>query len=609
MFYRRNLRVFLSIATVGTVFLLQTRGQSRAQNVEKLSGPEPSLDFFDAKESLLKIPIKPFAFTRDEIPFDFDPRPEMFDPVKAGQQADAIDLGLRNMVNNRASEAELRMAVDKLVRWAQKMERLQSQYYAGGLSALDTLAERNPRDSKVLARCATRWVDAVEVERMEVLATIKPALRGESNNMADVRVDPQTYLWRYPQAAPNETNGRVRSTAFPRAQGAIQRVLSVDADSPEALFASAMLSRRTYGVGDDVVLAALHQASQSLGAYALAARLYVLERDRSYTSGLTARIDKLREVIRGPSTGGGRSESFVGSYTPGQSINSGEVVRGSSVYKVGVGGSPIPGPIIKAPTAQELAQADALEAQIKQFYIQNRLQIDNLVRQNPTNAEMFVVLGNNYHGGTIGERILRYALMLNPGDYRLYWLRVTALAKGGNWLGGKEDLGPHNIGEASEYAQWALRKGKANDEARCGDLAAEIAKKYKDPFTHYAVALRCVHMEPDRPGPRKSLVVSFVGMAEPNIVGSEMPDALEQGQLESEVMYQIAARRLEHPEEWAPEESKITVVQGMALAKFFRGQHMRLLHRDQEARQYFLQSVKLDPAATPAQKVLNQMSN
>ena len=222
---------------------------------------------------------------------------------------------------------------------------------------------------------------------------------------------------------------------------------------------------------------------------------------------------------------------------------------------------------------------------------------------------MFVVLGNNYHGGTIGERILRYALMLNPGDYRLYWLRVTALAKGGNWLGGKEDLGPHNIGEASEYAQWALRKGKANDEGRCGDLAAEIAKKYKDPFTHYAVALRCVHMEPDRPGPRKSLVVSFVGMAEPNIVGSEMPDALEQGQLESEVMYQIAARRLEHPEEWAPEESKITVVQGMALAKFFRGQHMRLLHRDQEARQYFLQSVKLDPAATPAQKVLNQMSN
>ena len=344
MFYRRNLRVFLSIATVGTVFLLQTRGQSRAQNVEKLSGPEPSLDFFDAKESLLKIPIKPFAFTRDEIPFDFDPRPEMFDPVKAGQQADAIDLGLRNMVNNRASEAELRMAVDKLVRWAQKMERLQSQYYAGGLSALDTLAERNPRDSKVLARCATRWVDAVEVERMEVLATIKPALRGESNNMADVRVDPQTYLWRYPQAAPNETNGRVRSTAFPRAQGAIQRVLSVDADSPEALFASAMLSRRTYGVGDDVVLATLHQASQSLGAYALAARLYVLERDRSYTSGLTARIDKLREVIRGPSTGGGRSESFVGSYTPGQSINSGEVVRGSSVYKVGVADRPFPAP-------------------------------------------------------------------------------------------------------------------------------------------------------------------------------------------------------------------------------------------------------------------------
>src|ERR1700683_1105345 len=100
--HRRNLRVFLSIATIGTVFLLQTRGQNRAQNAAELSGPEPSLGFFDAEESLLRIPIEPYAFTRGEIPFDLDPRPEMFDPVKAGQEADAIDLGLRKMVGNRA---------------------------------------------------------------------------------------------------------------------------------------------------------------------------------------------------------------------------------------------------------------------------------------------------------------------------------------------------------------------------------------------------------------------------------------------------------------------------------------------------------------------------
>ncbi len=600
--HRRNLHVFLSIAAIGTVFLLQTRGQNGAQNVERLSSPEPSLDFFDAKESLLKIPIAPFAFTRDEIPFDFDPRPEMFDPAKAGQEADAIDLGLRKMVGNRASDAELRSAVDKLVRWAQKMERLQSQYYAGGLAALDRLAEKNPRDSKVLARCATRWVDAVEVERMEVLATIRPVWRGESNNMADVRVDPQTYLWRYPKATPNKTNGPVRSAAFPRAQRAIQQALSVDPHNPEALFASAMLSRREYGVGDEVMLSALRQASQSTGTYASAARLYVLERDHSYTSELTARINKLRETIQGP---GGKTEFLVGSYT-GETVGPNQTVRGGMVYQQGGGA---PGPIIKAPTAQDLAQADALESQIKQFYIQNRQQIDNLVRHDPTNAEMFVVLSTTYRSGTIGERVLRYALMLNPDDYRLYWLRDTALAKGGNWIGGKEDFGPHGIGEASDYAQWALRKGLANDEAHCGGLASEIADKYKDPFTHYAVALRCVHMTPDRLRARRELVVSLFGMSEPNIVGSEMPDALEQGQLESEVMYQIAARRLEHPDEWSPEESKTIMVQWMALAKFFRGQNAHLLHRDQEARQYFLQSVRLDPAATPAQKELNRMSN
>jgi hypothetical protein len=588
MFYRRNLSLFLSIAAIGTVFLLQTRGQSGGQNVEKLSGPEPSLDFFDAKESLLKIPIKPFVFTRDEIPFDFDPRPEMFDPVKAGQEADAIDLGLRNMVRNRASDAELRIAVDKLVRWAKKMERLQSQYYAGGLAALDMLAERNPRDSKVLARSATRWVDAVEVERMEVLATVKPVWRGDSNNMADVRVDPQTYLWRYPKTSPNETNGPVRSAAFPKAQRAIQRALSGDPRNPEALFASAMLSRRQYGVGDDVMLSVLQQASQSTGSYASAARLHVLERDHSYTSGLTARIDKLREVIRGPSTPG-RLKFRADNY---------------STYTVG----DIPGPIIKAPTAQELAQADALEAQIKQFNIQIRPQIDNLVRHEPANAEMFVVLSNTHYSGTRGERVLRYALMLNPADYRLYWLRDTALAKGGNWLKGKEDFGPHNIGEASDYAQWVLRRGQVTDEGHCGGLASEIRKKYNDPFTYYAVTLHCVHMEPDSPSPRRALVVSLTEMSEPNIVGSEMPDGLEQGQLEAEVMYQIAARRLEHVDEWAPEESKPIVLRWMSLAKYSRGYVLHLLHRDQEARQYLLQSLKLDPAAMPAQKLLDQMS-
>jgi hypothetical protein len=599
--HRRNLPVLLSIVTIGTVFLLQTGGQNRAQNVDRLSSPEPSLDFFDAKESLLKIPIEAFAFTRDEIPFDFDPRPEMFDPVKAGQEADAIDLGLRRMVRNRASDAELRIAVDKLVRWAQKMERLQYQYYAGGLAALDRLAEKNPRDSKVLAHCATRWVDAVEVERMGVLATTTPVWRGESNNMADVRVDPQTYLWRYPKATPNGTAGPVRSTAFPRAQRAIQQALSVDPHNPEALFASAMLSRRQYGVGNDVLLSALHQASQSTGSYASAARLYVLDRDDNYAWELRARSNKLREIIRGP---GITTESPAGTYT-GQVLGPNQTVRSGTVYQRGTAA----GPIIKAPTAQELAQADAVEAQIKQFYIDNRLQIDNLVRHDPMNAEMFVVLASTYRSGTIGERVLRYALMLNPGDYRLYWLRDTALAKGGNWIEGKEDLGPHGIAEASDYAQWALRKGLANDEGHCGGLASEIANKYKDPFTHYAVALHCTHMAPERPKPRRELLISFFGMSEPNIVGSEMPDALEQGQLESEVMYQIAARRLEHPDEWAPEESKTTMVQWMALAKFFRGQNTHLLHRDLEARQYFLQSVKLDPAATPAQKELNQMSN
>jgi hypothetical protein len=582
----------------------QARGQDRAPNAETLSGPEPSLDFFDATDSLLRIPIKPFVFTRDEIPFAFDPRPEMFDPVKAGQEADAIDLGLRNMVRNRASDAELRSAVDKLVRWSKKMERLRSQYYAGGLAALDTLAERNLRDSKVLARCATRWVDAVEVERMEVLATVKPVWRGESNNMADVRVDPQTYLWRYPKATPNETNGQVRSAAFPRAQRAIQRALSVDPISPEALFASARLLHRQYGAEDDLMLTQVRRAAQSTGPYSAAARLYVLEVDTG-ASQIEARALWLRNVQRAPTTFG-VGEHEVGSYSAGDDVPSGQTARGGKLYAPNV--TFIEGPIIHTPTAQDVAEADALDAQAKRIRAGTRIAEDSLVKQNPTNEEMFVVLATYYGGALTREHILRYALFLDPGDYRLYWLRDTALAKGGNWMGGKEDFGPHNIGEASDFAQWAFRRGQVNDEDHCVSMTSQIAEKYKDPFTYYAVALHCMHLEPDRPAARRDLVASFMGMSIANFLGSQLPDSFEQGQLESEVMYQIAARLLEHKEEWRLGNTQQLFVKWMALAKFMRGEYMRRLHRDQEARLYYLQSIKLDPTATPAQKELNQMS-
>jgi hypothetical protein len=96
-------------------------------------------------------------------------------------------------------------------------------------------------------------------------------------------------------------------------------------------------------------------------------------------------------------------------------------------------------------------------------------------------------------------------------------------------------------------------------------------------------------------------------MSKPIFTGSQMKDAFEQGQLESEVMFQVGARLIEHPEEWAPSDNAATITKYMALAKYLRGEYSLYLNRNLEARKYLSQSISLDPTATPAQQALDRM--
>jgi predicted RNA binding protein with dsRBD fold (UPF0201 family) len=58
----------------------------------------------------------------------------MFDPA-CREQAESIDLALREMVGRGATEHEIRAMLDKTARWANRVSRLREQYYRGGPEA------------------------------------------------------------------------------------------------------------------------------------------------------------------------------------------------------------------------------------------------------------------------------------------------------------------------------------------------------------------------------------------------------------------------------------------------------------------------------------------
>src|SRR6476659_4166494 len=104
---------FLSMTLACLTSSLITTGQDRGRAA-------PTLAFFDSRDAVITNPIHPYLFTAQELPFNFDRRPELFDPGIADQQVEAFDLGLRQLVSS-GGEREVRSALDRLSRWAQQV--------------------------------------------------------------------------------------------------------------------------------------------------------------------------------------------------------------------------------------------------------------------------------------------------------------------------------------------------------------------------------------------------------------------------------------------------------------------------------------------------------
>ena len=569
--------VSFAVATVS--FLATVSAQAPSPPSSSVLG----LDFFASRTAKVNNPIRPFTFPTGEIPLDLDPRPELFDEARVAQTAEAINLGLREMVRAGRNETEIRAAFDKVAGWAKRVDRLRTQSRAGGIDALEALASRS-RDIRVLARAATRWVEMVELERANILIDFSPIARSELNTMVQARVDAATNQWRFPPIAPYPPRP---SAAFARAAGAVERALAVAPGDPEARLASASLLQRQYGVDKFAVVAAAKAAVGS-GQEAVAARLLVLDLDTGGPYQLKMRANALREVQRAPSVGAQTTRTA----RPGEQLAANERVEGTTVITSGWA----EGPIIHSPTAQELAQADALDAEAARTQAAVRAATDALLRQNPRNALLFQTLA--YHSGGIStERILQYALYLNPGDYRLHWLRGVRLALAKRW----------DIGQASDYAQWLLRNRHAPNVEVCAAHVGRMMTMFKDPFAQYTIARYCAQLAPAHPVGHLRVAQNLPGLIAPNFLSTEVPNAATESLLEADLTYQLAARIVNHPEEWVDDDDKQSFTVYMALAQVLRGQCFEYLRRLPEAIAAFEQALALNPQLDDARQALRRL--
>jgi hypothetical protein len=535
--------LIVSLLTSIKLCLSQTTNQNSLAVVPHK--PVPSLQDLEKEDAVIDNPILPYSFPSGEIPFVFDSPPEMFRPAVAGQQAESMDLALREMVKRGASENEIRTALDKMARWARRVTALRDQYYRGGPAACDALSARNPNDAHLAARCARRWLYELEKERDVLMVKIPPGFR--NIDTGQVCVDPGNNSWQ-------RTDGVVKSTAFPHIQRDVQRALAGNPNDGEALVAALLQQFRTCR-GDPVPYA--QTAARMSEPVTYIARAYLGMRD-SRTPSIGSEIASLR--------------------TSSCSSNN---VKGADGHEYIQTKCDIP------PSPDRLRRADQLEAESNRITAENNAyeRAAESAFWDPDVVWMFAAKPIRRRK----EHLAHYALFFDPSDFRLHELRSEAWGQGAD-----EHKTPYfwKLFLSSDYSEWSFRRGDPNDYGSCSGMYEELRAKYNDPFTEYIVGDYCMRMEPTHPAGHSRIGYSLFWLSQKNMAGITLPNAMEQAQLENEVAYQVGARLMQHHEEWRPTDTRETITTWMGRSKFQRGETLRLLGQYALARKCYDQALQ-----------------
>jgi hypothetical protein len=260
------------------------------------------------------------------------------------------------------------------------------------------------------------------------------------------------------------------------------------------------------------------------------ARIYVLERDNT--------VAKLRERV-----GQLRGAKAIGSERIVTAYKDGKRAPEHDVYK----------PVFRNPSPGELAEAEATQRKADALAEQQHSELEQSIRDNPDDPDLFRLLAQRPLDNNRPwepqwretERLLRYAILLDPTDWRLQ------LDRAANW----NALGDKKLEMVSAEAQAVLRKNRDGDFNYIYDQ--ERQKFEDDVFTGYVFALQAVRRDPASPFSNQRLAMAMQRLILHTINHVPiMPDAFQQAVLQMKLTYYAALRHLDHPEDWRDADTK-----------------------------------------------------
>lgn len=455
-----------------------------------------------------------------------------YDALYLDQLAEAQVDYARNLVARGAGAAEIRAVLDQIAAWSKREGEMREQ--AANINALENLARSAPGDVGLRVAIARYWVRQLELERDGI----------PSDRPRQFRIWVKTRGWEcnncYVQRGPREAASRV----FPRAEAAVQAALAAGPNDPGALFEAsqlwAMLFEEPLGTAEAKSLEYARRAAAQQGPEAAAARIYALERDNQVAK-MEERVGQLRGI------------KAIGSQRIWTAFNNGRRDPAHDLYK----------PVFRNSSAQEQAEANALEQKAQALARQQRGELEASIEQNSLSADVFRTLAEwpsnintDEQERMEKERILRYAILLDPTDWRLEWDRAE------NW----NAMGQGKMEAAASGAQSVLRTHADENFIPIYDFAVD--KLGPDNFAAYALALQAVRREPANPFAHQRLSMALHDLVGRTIDHVPMlPDAANRTAAEVKLTYFAALRHLEHPEAWRDANTKGATEQLIGWAK------------------------------------------
>lgn len=496
--------IAISVAALGCA--------AAAANLEMFSGNAPVVS-----------PLAPMAPPAAEAVLRTEAA--QIDALTIDQLSERQAVWLRDLVAHGAAAGTVRAGIDAVAAWAHQARPLRVQ--ASDIQYLENRARRAPQDPAPRIEIARYWVRQMELERADI----------PSDKWSQFRIRSGRWVCTgcYAQRGPTET----ASKAYQNAQAAVDSALAVAPNNAGALFQAAILWNMRFeeplGTAEARALGYAQRAAAQPGPDAAAARLFALERDQ--------RVEKLLTTA-----GQLRSNKAVGSKRIVTAFNNGQRAPERDVYQ----------PIFRKATPQELAEADADARQAAALEAEQQAAVNAALRDDPTDPDLFRLLAERPMNPNQPdrpqlikkERLLRYAILLDPTDWRLHLDR----ARNWNILGDR----PREL--ASAEAQAVLQHNANGDFDYIYDQ--EKKKLTADAFLEYVFALQAVRRDPASPFSHQRLAMALQGLILHTINRVPiLPDAFQQAVAEMKLTQAVAQRHLEHPEDWRGAQTKQATLQ------------------------------------------------